>query len=329
MLSAIVTLDQQRHYRFGDTADNSAWRLFGDGAHQCSTAPRGLSAIRCHGTNSVKPARSRALWRAVPALRWGLADQLRRGAMPGMLRGDRRPGARLVTAVGAGEDPSVGVGDMCCSTTQLVPVAGPRVRGADWHWAARWARRLAWISLVCVVAEGAVGLWQGVAAGSIALTAWALGSAPEALSSGIVIWRFSGSRTLSDTAEWRAQRVVALSFWLTGPYVAAESLHHLVGDHAPETAPIGIAVTALALLQMPILGWCQRKLGARLGSPATIGKGTQNYLCAAQAAAAFIGLAITTQWSGGWWLDPVIGLGIAGTGIWQGIRAWRGQDCGC
>lgn len=221
-------------------------------------------------------------------------------------------------------DRSAAVDDTCCDDTELRPA-----KGAEWRRAARWARRLAWISLACVLAEGAVGFWQGVTAGSIALTAWALGSAPEAFSSLILIWRFSGSRTLSDTADLRAQRGVAVSFWLSAPYIAAESIHHLLSDHAPDTALIGIVVTAAALLQMPILGWGQRKLGARLGSAATVGKGIQNYLCAAQAAAVLLGLAVTAHWSGGWWLDPAIGLGISGLGVWQGIRSWRGQGCAC
>ncbi|MCW2892038.1 MAG: hypothetical protein JWO75_1527, partial [Actinomycetia bacterium] len=71
--------------------------------------------------------------------------------------------------------------------------------------------------------EGSVGLWQGLAAGSASLTGWALGSAVEALASVIVIWRFTGARALSDAAERRAQRGVAISFWLLAPYIAAES----------------------------------------------------------------------------------------------------------
>ena len=27
--------------------------------------------------------------------------------------------------------------------------------------------------------------------------------------------------------------------------------------------------------------------------------------------------------------DPVIGLGIAAAAIWQGVKSWRGEDCGC
>ena len=64
--------------------------------------------------------------------------------------------------------------------------------------------------MAAMLAEGAVGLWQGLAVGSIALTGWALGSLPEALASAMVAWRCSGWRTLHETAERRAQRGVAL-----------------------------------------------------------------------------------------------------------------------
>jgi divalent metal cation (Fe/Co/Zn/Cd) transporter len=175
--------------------------------------------------------------------------------------------------------------------------------------------------------EGGMGLWQGVTAGSIALTGWALGSAVEGLASVIVIWRFTGSRTLSGTAERRAQRGVGVSFWLLAPYIAAESVHDLATGHHADATAIGIALTAVALLEMPLLGRAKHKLALRLGSAATAGEGTQNYLCAAQAAAVLLGLAVTAVWPGAWWLDPVIGLGIAAVSVREGIGSWRGDDC--
>ena len=111
--------------------------------------------------------------------------------------------------------------------------AGSAAGGPDPAWlrAARMARWLAWASLAWMTVEGAVGLTAGLRSGSIALVGWALSSVVEGLASVIVIWRFTGSRTLSATAEERAQRAVAVSFWLLAPYVAVESVRDLIGQH--------------------------------------------------------------------------------------------------
>lgn len=218
--------------------------------------------------------------------------------------------------------------DACCPAE---PTAAPGKRDAGWLRAARWARWLAWVSLVWMCIEGGVGLWQGFAAGSISLIGWALGSAVEGLASVIVVWRFTGARTLSETAERRAQRAVAISFWLIAPYIAAQSVANLLTGHRAEGSLIGVVLTAVALLEMPLLGYTKQKLGTRLGSGATFGEGTQNYLCGAQAAAVLLVLAITPFWPGGWWLDPVVGLAIAAVAVREGTKTWRGEreDCGC
>ena len=223
-------------------------------------------------------------------------------------------------------DPAGLVADPCCAETGH---GDPVAHDTQWQREAQWAWRLAWVSMAAMLTEGVIGVWQGLAVGSIALTGWALGGLPEALASAMVAWRFSGSRTLSQTAERRAQRGVALSFWLTAPYIAAESVHHLLGEHHAETSVIGMALTAASLVLMPILGRVNHWLAERLGSAATAGEGTQNYLCGAQAAAVLVGLAVVAVWPSCWWFDPVIGLGVAAAAIWQGVKSWRGEDCGC
>ena len=204
-----------------------------------------------------------------------------------------------------------------------------RERDAGWVRAARRARWLAWASLLWMCVEGVLGLWQGLVAGSISLTGWALGSAVEGLASLLVVWRFTGSRTLSETAERQAQRGVAISFWLIAPYIAFESVRNLLTAARPETTVVGIILTAVALLLMPMLGRAKQTLGARLDSRATTGEGMQNYLCAAQSAAVLLTLAVIAVWPGGWWLDPAVGLVIAGFAVWQGVGAWRGEECSC
>jgi hypothetical protein len=66
-------------------------------------------------------------------------------------------------------------------------------------------------------AEGLLGLIAGLAAGSIALVGWALDSAIEGLASVIVVWRFTGSQTLSGTAERRAQESGSGQFLSAAP----------------------------------------------------------------------------------------------------------------
>lgn len=238
---------------------------------------------------------------------------------------------KATTAIGSGAVPgAIGehaepCADPCCAA----PGSSGEIRDAGWLRAATWARRLAWVSLLWMCIEGGVGLWQGLVSGSISLIGWALGSAVEGLASVIVVWRFTGSRTLSETAERRAQKGIAISFWLIAPYIAAQSVADLLSRHLAHPTLIGMVLTAVALLEMPLLGHTKHRLGVRLGSGATAGEGTQNYLCGAQAAAVLLVLAVTAAWPSGWWLDPLIGIGIAAVAVHEGVEAWRGDPCSC
>ena len=174
--------------------------------------------------------------------------------------------------------------------------------------------------------EGALGLTAGFRAASIALVGWALSSVVEGLASMIVIWRFTGTRTLSETAEKRAQKAVAISFWLLAPYVAVESVHALLDRDIARVSILGMALTLGSLVVMPVLAIAKKRLGAKLESRATAGEGGQNMLCAYLAAAVLAGLGANALF-GWWWLDPIIGLAIAGQAVREGREAWRGEEC--
>lgn len=199
---------------------------------------------------------------------------------------------------------------------------------AEWLRFASLARKLAWGSLAWLTIEGMVGVLAGVAAGSIALIAFGLDSAIEGLASVIVVWRFTGSRTFSDSAERRAQRMVAVSFYLLAPYVAVEALHTLIGEHHAESSVIGIVLTTGTLFICPGLGAAKQRIAKRLGSPATAGEGRQNLLCAGLAAGVLLGL-LANSLAGLWWTDPLIGLTIAVACVREGHRTWQGENCEC
>jgi divalent metal cation (Fe/Co/Zn/Cd) transporter len=211
----------------------------------------------------------------------------------------------------------------CCPDCQTDDNAA---RGSAWQRAARQARALSWLSLLWMSGEGILGLIAGIRAASISLVGWALGSVIEGLASIIVIWRFTGTRTLAETSERRAQKAVSVSFFLLAPYLAVEGIRDLATQHIATPSALGIVVTAASLLLMPILGIAKNRLAATLDSGATASEGVQNLMCAAQAGAVLVGLASTAAF--GWsWIDPAIALLLAGWAIREGRQAWRGHDC--
>jgi divalent metal cation (Fe/Co/Zn/Cd) transporter len=176
--------------------------------------------------------------------------------------------------------------------------------------------------------EGGVAIAAAVIAGSVALLGFGLDSGIEAIASIIVIWRFTGTRLASATSERRAQQLVAVSVFLLVPYIAAEAIRALAAGDRAGTSIAGLVLTAGTAIFEPALGLAKRRIGARLGSSATAGEGTQNLLCAYLAIAVFAGLAANTLW-GAWWVDGVVALGIAGWAVAEGRRAWAGRSCRC
>lgn len=207
-------------------------------------------------------------------------------------------------------------------------VAAPPVRDAAWHAAARRARLLSWLSLGYMAAEGAVALVAALLAGSVALLGFGLDSVIEGLASVVIVWRFTGSRTLSEAAEVRAKKVVALTFFLLAPYIAVDAVITLASGQHPRASALGVGLSIASLIVMPLLGVAKKRLGEVLGSGATSGEGSQNLLCAYLAAAVLVGLLGNAVF-GAWWLDPAVGLLIAALAVREGREAWAGEDCAC
>jgi divalent metal cation (Fe/Co/Zn/Cd) transporter len=197
----------------------------------------------------------------------------------------------------------------------------------QWLRQARTARRLSWLSLAYMAAEGVVAVTAAILAGSVALLGFGLDSVIEALASIIVVWRFTGTRTLSHTAERRAQKVVAVTYFLLAPYIAADAIRTLVTAEHPATTWPGVAVSAASLVVMPLLGTAKQGIGTRLSSAAVRGEGTENLICAYLAAAVLAGLLANTA-LGWWWLDPAIALVIAAMAIREGRETWEGDEEG-
>jgi divalent metal cation (Fe/Co/Zn/Cd) transporter len=190
----------------------------------------------------------------------------------------------------------------------------------------RRARILAWGGLAWHAIEAAVALGAGIAAGSIALIGFGSDSLIEAVAGVVVLWRFAESRASSDRAERRAQKVIALSFYVIAAYVSVEAIHSLAGGHHPEASWVGIGLAFVTLLTMPPLAIAKGRVGERLGSSATKAEGRQNLLCAYLSGALLLGLGANAV-AGWWWADPATALVIAGVAVREGRDAWRGDAC--
>ncbi|GAB2444964.1 cation transporter [Streptosporangium sandarakinum] len=208
--------------------------------------------------------------------------------------------------------------------TDQVVLSQP-VAGDGWLRDARRARLLSLATLAWLGVESVLGLAAGLGSHSLALIGWGVSSLVEAAASLIVVWRFTGSRTRSADAEVKARRAVAVSFWVLAPYLVLHVAHDLEAGHRAVPSLLGVVVTSVSLVSMPLLGLAKRRLGARLGSAATSGEGTQNLLCAALAAGVLAGLALNE--AGWWWADPAVATLLAAVAVREGRRAWRGHAC--
>jgi divalent metal cation (Fe/Co/Zn/Cd) transporter len=188
------------------------------------------------------------------------------------------------------------------------------------------AKVLSWASLTYMALEGLVAVVAGIVAGSIALIGFGIDSAMEGFASLVIVWRFSGARTLSERAERRAQKLVALQFFLLAPYVAIEAIRALATGSHPDESVVGIALAATSIVFMPLLGRAKQRIGRRIGSSATASEGKQNLLCAYLATALLAGL-LGNSLLGLWWLDPAVALLIAAVAVQEGREAWRGEAC--
>jgi divalent metal cation (Fe/Co/Zn/Cd) transporter len=206
-----------------------------------------------------------------------------------------------------------------------LPIAAPHV-DPDRPRLVRRAKQLAWLGVGWHFFEAAVAILAGLAAGSFALIGFGADSLIESVAGLVVLWRFAASRTTSETAERRAQKLIAVSFYVLAAYVGVEAVRALAAAEHPETSWVGIGLSLVTLATMPLLALAKARIGDRLGSAATKSEGRQNMLCAYLSGALLIGLGANALF-GAWWADPATASLIAAVAVKEGREAWQGDSC--
>lgn len=187
-------------------------------------------------------------------------------------------------------------------------------------------RAVAWlqgITLAWMLIECAGALYAAARAHSVALLAFGADSLIELLSAVVVLLQFAPRFGLSQTRAERAAAVLLYALATAVAGIAALSIHHRV-----QTSGLGMAVTALALVAMPVLAVLKRRQALAINNRALAADAAQSATCAYLAAVTLAGLAANALWQISW-VDSAAALAAVPILLVEGRRAWRGEGCAC
>jgi divalent metal cation (Fe/Co/Zn/Cd) transporter len=168
------------------------------------------------------------------------------------------------------------------------------------------------ITVLWMIAEAVIAIGAGIVARSVALTTFGLDSVIELASAGVLVWRLRVELTGGDdqrieTAEHRATRLAGGGLVLLCVYVVAATAAGLASRSHPEGSVVGVVISSLAVLVMPVLGVTKRRLANRLGSAALRADAAETIACAYLADTTVAGVLLNALF-GWWWADTLAAL---------------------
>jgi divalent metal cation (Fe/Co/Zn/Cd) transporter len=194
----------------------------------------------------------------------------------------------------------------------------------------RRGRRLSYITLGYNVFEGVASLVAGTLAGSIALVGFGIDSLIELTSSAAALWRLQADLDVvrRERVERASLRVIGICFLALALYIAVNASRDLWRHELPQKSIVGMAVTGLSVIIMPLLARAKRRIAVALDSRALRADATQTDLCVYLSAFALLGLALNAL-LGWWWADSIAALAMTPFIVKEGIAGVRARDdCG-
>jgi divalent metal cation (Fe/Co/Zn/Cd) transporter len=172
------------------------------------------------------------------------------------------------------------------------------------------------------VIEALVAVWAGLLASSAALIGFGLDSVIEVLSAAAIAWQFT--RQSPERWEKVTVKAIGIAFFALAAYVTVDAVISLVEADGPDRSPLGLGITALSLVIMPLLAWFEVRTGRELGSKSVMADARQLILCVYLSGTVFVGLILNSLF-GWWWADSVAALIVAVLAIREGLEAWLGD----
>jgi divalent metal cation (Fe/Co/Zn/Cd) transporter len=173
--------------------------------------------------------------------------------------------------------------------------------------------------------EGVVAIGAGLAAGSVALTGFGVDSVIEVASGVVLWWRFReelGSAPVGPKVEARAARAAGALLLALAACLVVESGRRLIVRDRPEPSAVGMALTALSLIVMPLLARAKLRTARALESAALRADAHETIVCAWLSLTTLVGLGLNAL-LGWWWADPLAALAMLPLIVREGLEAWQ------
>jgi divalent metal cation (Fe/Co/Zn/Cd) transporter len=107
-------------------------------------------------------------------------------------------------------------------------------------------------------------------------------------------------------------------------YVAFEAIKSLLAHEPPQTSLVGVGLSVVSLIVMPLLARAKRRSASNLESRAMKADSRQTDLCAYLSAILLGGLALNALF-GWWWADSVAALIMVPIIAREGFKSLRGR----
>ena len=189
---------------------------------------------------------------------------------------------------------------------------------------------LAAISVGYNFLEGLIAIGAGLIAGSAALAGFGFDSVIEVTSAAVLWWRLRRERMGSATGpegsgERIASRIAGALLLILAAGISVAAARQLATGAEPAPSWIGILLTAISLVVMPLLARAKLKVAAGLGSRALRADAHETVACAWLSGTTLIGLTLNAA-AGWWWADPLCAVLLVPRIAREGWEAWRGEE---
>ncbi|QDT63233.1 cation diffusion facilitator family transporter [Calycomorphotria hydatis] len=194
-----------------------------------------------------------------------------------------------------------------------------------WLW---WGILLEIVIIIWNPIEGVVCVALGAMSHSVALVGFGIDSFVELTSAAIVTWRLAIELRGQDAhriehIEENTHRIVGGLLLMLCLYLLIDSVRKLAGwGEAAEESLVGIAITCVSLVLMPLLAWGKLRAADKISSKALRADAFETIACAWLSLTTLVGLGLNSLF--GWsWADPVAGLIIVPLLVkegWEGLQ---------